>query len=655
MSHVLVVDDEQVILTVLSRCLRTPERQVTVASSTEEALAQARATAFDVALVDKNLGAESGLELIKALRALQPETEIILMTAFASLDSAIDAFPLGIADYLRKPFDDPSALLLKVELAAERARLRQSQRALNQALAENEERYRRVFEAATDGLLVIEPSSLRVQEANPAALRLLGCTAVGEVDLGKCGLTRAQLELSGPSLRPVRLTRMGGQEVLAEVSVGEYHQGGRRMNIVGVRDVTERERAIAQRERLETQLRHAQKMDAIGRLAGGVAHDFNNVLAAILCHTDYLLEALNGTEAAEDVEGILQAGRRGVALTRQLLMFARNKPFELEVLELNRVVADMARLFRRTTEEQVELKVQLCERSPHIKADADQLGQVLLNLVLNARDAMPSGGVLTVGTSTEEVTAGQATLDLPAGRYAVLAVQDEGVGMSPEVKARMFEPFFTTKAIGRGTGLGLATVDAIVKQLSGFIRVQSDVGRGTRVEILLPQCEPAASAAAVAATLAVRGGNNETVLLAEDEDVLRALLGRILSDNGYRVLCAADGEQALALAQKHPDRIDLVLTDVVMPRLSGKGLADELVTLRPGLKVLYMSGHIDQQIVRDGLLDGSVGFLQKPFSPRSLLSLMRRVLEPEPAPAEDAQAAAEGVHGVLASQTSPVR
>jgi CheY-like chemotaxis protein/two-component sensor histidine kinase len=379
---------------------------------------------------------------------------------------------------------------------------------------------------------------------------------------------------------------------------------------------------------LEAQLRHAQKMDAIGRLASGVAHDFNNVLAAILCHAEYLLESHGHGSSDEDVNGILQAGKRGVALTRQLLMFARNKPMELEVLEVNRLVTDMARLFRRTTEEQVEMKVLLHHVSPHVKADADQLGQVLLNLVVNARDAMPEGGQLELSTSVEDVPPESATAELAAGKYAVLTVKDNGIGMSAEVKARMFEPFFTTKEVGKGTGLGLATVLAIVKQLSGALRVRSELGEGTRIEVLVPVCEAEVQRVQPGVPVQVRSGRNETILLAEDEDVLRALLARMLSDNGYRVLAAADGEQALDLARKHPDAIDLVLTDVVMPRMSGKGLAEEILSTRPSAKVLFMSGHIDQQIVRDGLLDGSVGFLQKPFSPRALLSLMRKVLDP---------------------------
>ncbi len=644
MSHVLVVDDETVILTVLSKFLRTPSRQITVATTAEEALTFARAVPFDVALVDKNLGPSSGLELIKALRAIQPDLEVILMTGYASLESAIDALQLGVFDYLRKPFEDPAALSLKVESAAEKGRLRKTERLLSQALADNEERYRRVFEAATDAIFVVDANTLRVQEANPAALRLLGCDSATELELASRGLTRGVLEASPTSLQPVRIVPVNGQEVLAEVTVGEFTHTGRRprkMKVVAVRDVTERERSIQHRDRLEGQLRHAQKMDAIGRLASGVAHDFNNVLAAILCHTEYLMAAHGEGETAEDVDGILQASKRGVALTRQLLMFARNKPIELQVLDLNQVVADMSRLFRRTTEEQVELKVGLSEAAPRVKADADQLGQVLLNLVVNARDAMPQGGRLHLSTSQEVVSPERATPDLPAGQYAVLTVRDEGVGMTPEVRARMFEPFFTTKEVGKGTGLGLATVYAIIKQLGGAVRVESEPDQGTRVDVLIPRCEAGLLPEAPSSPLEVKGGRNETVLLVEDEEVLRALLARMLADNGYRVLSAADGEKALALSREHAGRIDLLLTDVVMPRVSGRQLAEQLTRERPDVKTLYMSGHIDQQIVRDGLLDGSLGFLQKPFAPRALLALMRKVLDPdEPAGVSRADAPA---------------
>jgi PAS domain S-box-containing protein len=385
---------------------------------------------------------------------------------------------------------------------------------------------------------------------------------------------------------------------------------------------------ITEGKRMEDQIRQTRKMDAIGRLAGGVAHDFNNLLTIILGCSELLQGQLEPAGPARAlVEQIRNAGERAANLTRQLLAFSRKQIVAPKVLDLNAAVRDMGQLLRRLIGEDINLVTSLGPSLGRVKIDPGQLEQLLLNLTVNARDAMPQGGNLTLETADVELGGNRAPGDpefLP-GKYVMLAVRDDGSGMTEEVKARVFEPFFTTKEVGRGTGLGLATVYGIVKMNHGHIDVESAPDRGSVFRVYLPRVEEQPSGL-LPPPKALRRGT-ETILLAEDEEAVRSLARRVLEMAGYKVREAQNGPQALQLCAPHSGPIDLLVTDVVMPHMSGRQLAERFQAERPGLKVLYLSGYTEDAVVRHGVVETEVAFLSKPFTPVALAEKVREVLD----------------------------
>lgn len=387
---------------------------------------------------------------------------------------------------------------------------------------------------------------------------------------------------------------------------------------------------VTQRRSLEEELRQAQKMEAIGQLAGGVAHDFNNHLTVIGGYSEQLLTLPHLPDSLrEPIQAIAEAGEKAASLTRQLLSFSRQSILQPQVLDLNAVVAETAKLLRRLISESVLFSAVLGANISRVKVDPVQLDQVLMNLAVNARDAMPLGGRLTLETANvllgEEYAA--THLDCAPGPYVMLSMSDTGCGMTPEVQARIFEPFFTTKDVGKGTGLGLATVFGIVRQSNGCIHVYSEPGLGTTFKIYLPAVDEPAARAYEAPAEAAAAGGTETILLVEDDEGVRGLTLRALEMRGYKVLTAADGSQALRVLDTYPQTIDLILTDVVMPNISGPELIRQSRDRFPGMKALFMSGYTDDAVVRHGLLDASVAFIQKPYRPRMLAQKVREVLD----------------------------
>jgi PAS domain S-box-containing protein len=379
---------------------------------------------------------------------------------------------------------------------------------------------------------------------------------------------------------------------------------------------------------LEAQLRQAQKMEAVGRLAGGVAHDFNNLLTVITSYSQLLLEDMAAADPRRaDLQEIQRAAIGAAGLTRQLLAFSRQQVLEPRVLNLNDVLSAAGKMLQRLIGEDVALQLTLAPDLGNVKADPGQIEQVIMNLAVNARDAMPDGGKMTIETSNIDLDASYAAQHavVAPGSYILVAVTDTGSGMDEPTKARLFEPFFTTKEIGRGTGLGLATVYGIVKQSNGYIWVYSELGHGTSFKVYLPRVSEAAAAAAETRPLLLNGGT-ETILLAEDASGVRAVAQEILKRLGYTVLVAHDGHSALQLARARTEPIHLLITDVIMPEMSGRQLADRLKEQRPGLKVLFVSGYTDDAIVRHGMLEPGIAFLQKPFTPQTLARKVREVL-----------------------------
>jgi len=386
---------------------------------------------------------------------------------------------------------------------------------------------------------------------------------------------------------------------------------------------------VSDRKHLELQLRQSQKLQAIGQLAGGVAHDFNNLLMVVKGHMELILGSMPQNDPLYPrLDQVQKAANRASALTRQLLAFSRMQVLQPQVLDLNVIVSGMIQMLARIIGENIELSFRPAGILGRVKADAGQMEQVLLNLVVNARDAMPSGGKLTIETGNVELDQTYASLHtvVKPGPYVMLAVSDTGCGMDAATQARIFEPFFTTKDMGKGTGLGLSTVYGVIKQSDGYIWVYSEPGHGSTFKVYLPLASESAEASKIAAAPAPSPGS-ETILLVEDEDNVRTLVRDFLKNNGHTVLEAPNGAEAVRLAESHRGRIDLLVSDVIMPHMSGRELCDELRRRMPDLKVLFISGYTDDAVVRHGIVEGDVAFLQKPFSMRSLLGKIREVLD----------------------------
>ncbi|HEX4627818.1 MAG TPA: PAS domain S-box protein [Gemmatimonadales bacterium] len=515
----------------------------------------------------------------------------------------------------------------QVAMAVERKRA-------DEQLQVSERKYRLLFATSPEAMLVYDHETLRILAVNEAATTRYGYTepeflalTIRDIrppeDLGRLEDELQDRPDTGAVRTGIRHRTKDGRVLEVDLVARPIEFAGRQARLVLARDVT------AQRQ-LEDQLRQSQKMEAVGQLAGGIAHDFNNLLTAILGSAHLLLHATPAEDPRhEDVVEIKNAGLRAAELTRQLLAFSRRQVLAPKVLELNAVVATMYRMLRRLLGEDIELATTLDPGAGAVNADPGQLEQVLLNLAVNARDAMPTGGRLTVETQHLTLTAEHVERRhrLPPGDYVCLAVTDTGAGMDEATQAHLFEPFFTTKEVGKGTGLGLATVYGIVKQSGGYVWVYSEVGHGTTVKVYLPRVEGATETAPlVPAPQVVRGGT-ETVLLVEDAAPVRSLARKSLAARGYTVLDAADGPSALALATSHGGAIDLLVTDVVMPGMGGRELAERLAAVRPQMKVLYTSGYTDDAMVRQGVLTAGVAFLQKPFIPDTLARKVRDVLD----------------------------
>src|SRR5450631_793896 len=406
--------------------------------------------------------------------------------------------------------------------------------------------------------------------------------------------------------------------------------------IAFIADLTGRKEAEAGRARAEAslrqseeQLRQAQKMEAVGRLAGGVAHDFNNVLSVILGYGEMILDDLKSPDPLRtDIEEICKAALRAAGLTRQLLMFSRQQVSEPKVIDLSEVLANMDKLLQRILGEDIELVVVPPNSRGRVNVDPSHIEQVILNLVVNARDAMPTGGKLTIETASVVLDEKYALSHLPAkaGPHVMLAVSDTGIGMDRETQTHIFEPFFTTKELGKGTGLGLSTVFGIVKQSGGNVWVYSEPGKGTTFKVYLPRVDAEIDVQRPTVSPTTLRGS-ETILLVEDEEQVRTIVQSILLRQGYHVIAAQHAGEALLLCEQHPETIDLLLTDVVMPHMSGPELARRLLATRPAMKVLCMWGYTDDSIVRHGVLESGVPFLQKPVTPASLARKIREILD----------------------------
>lgn len=423
--------------------------------------------------------------------------------------------------------------------------------------------------------------------------------------------------------------------------------------VVVNRDITDRKQAEEALRESEKQLRQAQKMEAVGRLSGGIAHDFNNLLGVVIGYSEHMEARLGSNDPLrKSVEEIKKAGQRAASLTRQLLAFSRQQMLEPKVLDLNAIVADVEKMLRRLIGEDIELTTVLDPALGRVKADQGQLVQVIMNLVVNSRDAMPDGGKLTIETANVELdeTFARHTPYVQPGRYALLAVSDTGMGMDAETQAHIFEPFFTTKELGKGTGLGLATVYGVVKQSGGYVWVYSEAGKGATFKIYLPLVDADVREAKRDTRPAKSSQGSETILLVEDEESLRTLTRDVLAESGYKVLEADSGARALEIAQQHQGPIHLLLTDVVMPGMSGPALAEKLAASRPDTRVLYMSGYTDRAIGQQGMLGSGSFLVQKPYTRDNLNRRVREMLDLESV--KTVEPAAPDAEGVTSPQSA---
>lgn len=505
------------------------------------------------------------------------------------------------------------------------------------------------FERAADALLLVDRDG-RIHEAAGATVEMFGRSAealCGELIVAHC-LPAARASLSeslarvtgsGAHLFPTRIVRGDGAVVPVEVSARATDDTSEGLLVCILRntrgralgDPAERSRLEDEIRKLQHQLLQSQRLETVGLLASGMAHDFNNLLNVIMGYAELLARSLpQGDTRRGRIDHILQAALKAGRLTRRLLAFSRRPVERPRVVELNALVSEAERMLRRLIGEDVDLVLQLGDEVGNVRVDPGQLEQVLLNLVVNARHAMPRGGVLTLATDNAGPARDEEVRPSVPGGYVRLTVTDTGVGMDAETKALIFEPFFTTKPTGTGTGLGLATVSGIVRQSGGVIEVESEPGRGTTFRIYLPRVAERPKPAPLVASSGPGPRGDETVLLVEDQESLRDLIREALQLQGYHVLVAGDGEAALETARRHSGRLDLLVTDIVMPRLDGCDLARRLVAERPGLRVLYMSGHGPELVAsRDPSDPGAI--LEKPFSTKTLSLRVRQALDRSPA------------------------
>jgi two-component system cell cycle sensor histidine kinase/response regulator CckA len=641
--RLLVVDDAPEHARMVEEFIRATDAwanaSIRIATSYDQALRAFEEHTYDVAFFDYLLGARDGLSLLREVRQAGVDTPIVVLTARGAEDIAVQAMKAGAADYLSKASLTTEALERAIRHAlALHAEERQRWHA-EAALRASEERFRALVENSSDALLLLDADG-RVKYMTPSSVRHLGWTP--EQLIGRSilefmhpddgervgGRLLESVDMPGTSIGgEVRFRHADGTwRIMEGVGVNRLADPAVAGVVVNVRDITER-------RYLEEQLRQAQKMEAVGQLAGGIAHDFNNLLTAILGYCHLMLEEIpEGNQLRADLLEIQAAGDRAASLTRQLLAFSRRQMLQPQVVNINTLIKQLEKLLRRLISEDVDLITVLSPDLHAVTADPASIEQILVNLAVNARDAMPKGGRLTIETANVELddTYAVTHLTMTPGQYVMLAVSDTGDGMDAATRARVFEPFFTTKEQGKGSGLGLATVYGMVKQSKGHIWVYSEPGHGSSFKVYLPPTAAGVTVPVSAHEPAIAPGW-ETILLVEDEDAVRALAREVLRRHGYVVLEASHGVDALAVAERHPDVIHLLITDVVMPQMSGRELSERLTTMRPALKTLFMSGYTDHALLPEDLTPGAE-FLQKPFTPEVFARRVRRILDANPAP-----------------------
>jgi two-component system CheB/CheR fusion protein len=620
-GRVLLVDDDPDLLNSLCDLLQPEGFEVAIASSAETACRTAAEFEPDIAVLDIKLGLTNGIDLIAPLKRQWPDLACVIVTGYADTESAVRALREGAEDFLSKPVD-PAILLRALTRCRQNQKLEFENRKVAAALRSSEERTRAIMENVVDAIITID-STGTIDSVNLAAATLFGyepaeliggnvARLIGGGDRDSHDgyiqryLNGGESGLLGKGPREVAGVRKDGEMLELELAVSEARIGNERVFIGTMRDISER-------KRLDVHLHQSQKMEAIGQLTGGVAHDFNNLLATILGNAE-LLEDRLGTDNTQ-VQAMVRAANRGSDLTQRLLAFSRLQPLQSKVFDPGQLFSGMSYLLTRTLAETIEVQHLIGDDIWCIEADPSQMESALLNLVINAGQAMPEGGKLTIEITNETIdqrTAAEMT-DATPGRYVAISIGDTGVGMAPEVVARAFDPFFTTKPVGAGSGLGLSMVYGFARQSGGFAAIDSEPRRGTTVRLYLPRVETEESVAKIEPPAKAPRGKGETILVIEDDPAVCDLAVNMLESLGYKVLSASEGAGALEILHATPS-IDLILSDVMLPGgLLGPEVARRARRARPDLPVLFMSGYADAEARSSDLLAAGVTVLHKPF------------------------------------------
>ena len=635
-AKLLIVEDDDGVSYLQSRALERSGYAVSVAATADEALRHVQMSEVDLIVLDYCLPGEiTGLDLYETLKASGRDLPVIIVTGFSEEGTILKALRAGVRDFFRKTTDYLDYLPAAVERVLH-------QIALERRLAESEARFQS-FMDNSPAVAFVKDDAGRMIYANRLCEQLFfkGAEWLGKTDaeLWPTETARQLRENDLAVLAANQASEMVESVPMSDGTVRHWHtykfpmqesSGQRCLGGMAV-DITDRRAAEESLRKRDEQLRQSQKMEAVGTLAGGVAHEFNNLLQAMQGYTRYAMEDLDaGDQRYQDLEQVLKASERATMLTRQLLSFSRRQTLEFADVQLNQAVQDLMKMIRPLIGEHITVQLLLSPQSTNIHADLGHLQQVLMNLCVNARDAMPDGGTLTIKTEGMFVRDSHQEVhpDLKPGGYIVLTVADTGCGIQPQHKEHIFEPFFTTKEIGKGTGLGLAMVYGIVQQHGGLVRIYSEPGYGSTFKIFLPAVDRNV-VPQVSEPIRALARGTETILVAEDEPLVRSLTVRVLQGAGYETLVAKDGEEAIQLFEANADRISLAVLDVVMPRRSGREVYERIRQLNPNTQAIFCSGYDPETGQVDFVKDVGLRLIQKPFAPEVLLQAIREVLDLE--------------------------